>query len=106
MPNPARAKSRARRERAWELNIRGHSERWIIGQLERDGLGKVTRGAVHYMLVKQRQIVFAELVHRTNKVKSEQTAKLMQIFNSRAVHAPQRATPEQPCATFHPEHRR
>src|SRR5262245_42757077 len=51
----------ARRSRAWDYALRGWTNQRIAEQLAQDGLGRVSRQAVHKMLDKMRRELFAEL---------------------------------------------
>jgi hypothetical protein len=73
--------SRAREQGAWELSVRGLSQRQIANVLQAEGLGLITHQAVSKALRRVEQRLGPELDARALAVKARQAAALEHVYN-------------------------
>src|SRR5712692_5967519 len=81
MPRGSAELSRQREARAWDLALKGKTERSIAVELAKAGLGTVSAPAVHQMLERVEKRILEELKGKTDHQKSRQTAALWKLYD-------------------------
>jgi hypothetical protein len=80
MPKIPKALTRQREELAWELSAKGLTERKIVEELDKAGLGRITQQGVSAILIRVEARALAEMTSRVGGLKAKQTSALWHIF--------------------------